>query len=452
MPARDRPSGDPIAAALAREQDRGMRVGLRVRLALTAVVTVWVMIENGWPAGSFYLPFLAIFALSGTVYLWIARHASLARLWPYLLAASDAALITVVILVGNPWDGLDFPATLRLDFGNEIYFLLLIAGSAFTFSPAVVAWCGIACALAWGIGVGFIATLPDTVLFVSAEQWEGLSNAEKLAFAGDPHLLPVGRLVRQLLVLVLAGLALAILMWRVRRIVYGQAEAARERTNLARYFSPNVVDDLARTDTPLATARTQDVAVLFADIVGFTGLSESLPPDRLIALLRRIHGILARQVFVHGGTLEKFTGDGVMATFGTPAKGDRDAGNALRCAIEMADAVAAERQAGIDRGDPPVDIGVGLHYGPVVLGDIGDENRLEFAVLGDTVNVANRLERLTRDLRTRVVASAETVAAARAEGLDDRAVFDRLLARTGQRLTGRAEPVDVWILKETETA
>lgn len=425
-----------------------MRIGLRVRLALTAVITVWVLIENGWLAGSFYLPFLAFFALSGAAYLWVARFPSMVRLWPYLLAMSDAGLLTCIILVANPWDGLSFPATARLDFGNEVYFILLIVGSAFTFSPLVVAWSGIACALAWGIGVGFIATLPDTILFLSAEQWEGFSNAEKLAFASDPHMLPVGRLARQLLIFVLAGLALAVLVWRVRRIVYNQAEAARERTNLARYFSPNMVDQLARTDTPLAAARTQEVAVLFVDIVGFTGLSEAMPPDRLIALLRRIHGILSHQVFVHGGTLEKFTGDGLMATFGTPAKGDGDAGNALQCAIAMADAIAAEHHAGAGNGDPPVDIGVGLHYGPVVLGDIGDENRLEFAVLGDTVNVSSRLERLTRDLDTRVVTSAETVAAARAEGLEDKAVFGRLRALTGQRLTGRAEPIDVWVLTE----
>jgi adenylate cyclase len=151
--------------------------------------------------------------------------------------------------------------------------------------------------------------------------------------------------------------------------------------------------------------------VLFVDIVGFTRLGEGEAPERVIGLLRDFHARMAQAVFAHAGTLDKYLGDGLMATFGTPWPDADDAANALGCARTMTTAMAlwnAERAAA---DLAPVRIGVGVHYGPVVLGDIGGESRLEYAVIGDTVNVASRLERLTRELGAEVVASAELVAA-----------------------------------------
>ena len=96
-------------------------------------------------------------------------------------------------------------------------------------------------------------------------------------------------------------------------------------------------------------------------------------------------------VFAHGGTLDKYLGDGLMATFGTPFASERDALNALDCARAMMDSVARWNETRAARGEPPIRASVGLHYGPAVLGDIG-ANRLEFAVIGNTVNVASRIE------------------------------------------------------------
>src|SRR5690606_40124645 len=120
-----------------------------------------------------------------------------------------------------------------------------------------------------------------------------------------------------------------------RSRVLRQVAAESARSNLARYFSPNLVDRLAIADRPFDDQRSQYVAVLFVDIIDFTATAEDMEPERVIALLRSFHRRMCRVIFDHGGTLDKYIGDAVMATFGTPQPGHGDASAALRCARAM---------------------------------------------------------------------------------------------------------------------
>ena len=181
---------------------------------------------------------------------------------------------------------------------------------------------------------------------------------------------------------------------------------------------------------------------MFIDVVGFTRLAEQLDAEATVAVLRGLHRRLETAVFEHGGTLDKFLGDGVMATFGTPRASGRDAANALeaaRAALAAADKWNAKRAG---RGAQPIRLAVGLHIGEVVLGDVGSDRRLEYAVIGDTVNVAARLEQLSRELDARLVASDELVAAARSEGADTTG----LEPAGAHALRGREASVALWRL------
>ena len=200
---------------------------------------------------------------------------------------------------------------------------------------------------------------------------------------------------------------------------------------------------MAERDQPLGEVRSAHVATMFVDIVGFTPLAERLSPDETVALLREYHGRLANAVFAHQGTLDKFLGDGLMATFGTPEPGPDDAVNAIRCARAILEEMAAWNASRETAGDPPVRVSIGLHFGLVVLGDIGSEHRLEYAVLGDTVNVASRLENLTRELGVRMVISDALVAAAR-NGAGTDGALDGLEQSGERQLRGRNEPITVW--------
>jgi len=224
-------------------------------------------------------------------------------------------------------------------------------------------------------------------------------------------------------------------------------EAESRRAKLARYFSPNIVEELLSLGEESKT-RTQTVTVLFADIWGFTRASSGLPGTQVMSLLREFLSVVERSVFENHGTLDKFLGDGFMATFGTPWVGPQDATNALRCACQMVDKVAGWNERRAASGLPELYIGVGIHRGEVVLGEIGSERRLEFAVIGDAVNVASRLQEMTRNFQLAIVASDDVIAAARSEsGWVTRDVFrplgpHELRGRDGRfRLWGRAATV-----------
>ena len=226
-------------------------------------------------------------------------------------------------------------------------------------------------------------------------------------------------------------------------LIEGHTDAVgSERANLARHFAPTMVDEIASHDRMLEVVQRQDVAVMFADVVGFTRLAEQLAPEATVAVLRGLHRRIEKAVFDHDGTLDKFLGDGAMATFGTPRAGPRDAANALgaaRAALDAVDKWNAKRAA---RGAAPVRLSVGLHYGSVVLGDLGSDRRLEYAVIGDTVNVAARIEHLTRELDARIALSDALVKQARDQGAD----LAGLEAVGAHDLRGRNESVVLWRL------
>jgi adenylate cyclase len=255
----------------------------------------------------------------------------------------------------------------------------------------------------------------------------------------DPYFVTLTQHLKETFIFLIVAGILATVVWRARRLALRHAMAERERANLARHFSPNMVDILASSDEPLGAVRRQKVAVLFADIVGFSGLAERLGPEQTMDMLRMTHSLVAEQVFAHGGTLDKYIGDAVMATFGVPIVGPEDAANAIACARSIRDALAANNPLESD----PIKVGIGAHFGEVVIGDIGDERRVEFGVIGDTVNVASRLEGLTRVLGP-VIISEELFTAAGLTGPDANG-FRRVPA---QKLRGREEAIDIWVLDD----
>ena len=280
-----------------------------------------------------------------------------------------------------------------------------------------------------------------------------LSEKAAVAFAGYQRILDVidpndpgipERIQEVVIFLIVAG-TLAVNGYRNNRVIIQQANIARERANLARHFPPNIVDQMAERDQPLGAVRSQEVAVMFVDIVGFTRMAAQQSPEDVVALLRQFHARLEARVFEHHGTLDKFLGDGLMATFGTPESGPRDAVNALRCGRAMLADIEEWNATRIDAGAEPVKVSIGLHFGSVVLGDIGSERRLEYAVLGDTVNVASRLEVLTRNLGVGMVTSDDLVTAVRhdadAEGIE---LLSGLENAGIQHLRGRDEPINAW--------
>jgi adenylate cyclase len=168
----------------------------------------------------------------------------------------------------------------------------------------------------------------------------------------------------------------------------------KKRESLSRYHSPAVVDQiLARSDTQSDgfIAEEQEVSVLFADLCGFTSMSEKLSPTDVVRLLNTVFELLSEAVFHYKGTLDKFMGDGMLAFFGAPIPQKNHAERAVRAALKMQEDLV-KYNASLPKGAPRIGMRVGINSGPVVVGDIGSKNRKDYTVIGGTVNLASRLE------------------------------------------------------------
>jgi len=211
---------------------------------------------------------------------------------------------------------------------------------------------------------------------------------------------------------------------------------------LARRVSPTLLRDILREPGPIWTqvggSRARCV-VLFTDLVGFTPLSAQLEPTALFNLLNRYFEAIASAVIAEQGLLDKFIGDALMAEFGVPrSRGDaEEALAAVRAALAMRASLERLNNELVGAGRPPLRQGIGLHFGEVIAGNLGSSQRLEFTVVGASVNVASHLERLTRQFPDTPI----LISGALLELLPDRLEVEALGAH---RLKGWPEPVEVY--------
>jgi adenylate cyclase len=434
-----------LRRAFSRAQQRGLRLAVFVRLVVVVVVGTWLELAHRQSGVIWYLGSLAVFAGIGLTQLALLRWRP--RPWQkYVFAAIDAALLSATLILPNPLLAQAPPPTIALRDDFFLYFFLLLVPTALTLTPFYVLWTGFVDALAWSIGVVWVISLPETHPMLTVGAFRALPLQQRLAAYMDPTFVDVVAWYQQLIIFLSVTAILALVVRRSRALVARQAAVERERGNLARYFSPNVVDRLADIDAPLDLARRQDVAVLFADIVGFTALAERLSPEASVRLLRAHYDRLADIVFAHDGTIDKYIGDALMAAFGMPDPGKDDATRALRAARAMLRSLEAWNVERLGRGEEPVHVGIGIDYGTVVLGNIGSERRLEITVIGDTVNVASRLERLTRAHGVDLVVSDDLVNAVKRESGPDAPELEGLYEGPLERLRGRDGPVRIWTL------
>ncbi len=216
------------------------------------------------------------------------------------------------------------------------------------------------------------------------------------------------------------------------------AELQRLQMAFARFAPESVVERIAAEGLTTAAA-TREVTVLFADLVGFTRLGEQLAPDVLVRLLNDYFARMSRVITEHRGHVSKFIGDGLMALFGVPEANPWQANDAVHAALAMRDELA-RYNADLQRdGLPSLRVGIGIHRGPVVAGVVGSPALLEYTVIGNTVNVAARIEGLTRVHGVDILVSAAVHSA-----LDPRVVVEPLPA---VRVAGVSEPVATYAVK-----
>ena len=215
------------------------------------------------------------------------------------------------------------------------------------------------------------------------------------------------------------------------------------RRGLERFLPAEVVERVVTGDPLRLAGERRVVTVLFADLRGSTVLAERLEAEDVVGLINTYVGVLARSVFAHGGMLDKFLGDGLMAVFGVLPDGSDGAVPAARAALEMRRAIGAVNAERAAQGGAPIGFGVGIHTGEVVLGAIGIPQRSDFTAIGDTVNTAARLQEICKGFEVDIVLSSQT-----AERLPVGTFALRDLGTTEVR--GKAQPVRILTLYWSE--
>jgi adenylate cyclase len=398
---------DGSARALRQREARSLKFLLVLALLGLAcegvILVVQVMVL---PAEQVRTTGLVVFMVLETAGLGVLIYALHRSLWPNhiglviaLLTSTFAARAAYTL-----WRGFaaDAPlAELATGWPFAAAGTAAIAAMALTLRPLYVAIAGVG-ALVTLAGIHIVAAVDPGTVWV-------MGRADiKPALATGARVISIPRVLAELIFVAVSTAAVAYAAYLARRTVREAVGLQRTTDQMSRYFSP----DVARTirdggDALMAQGpREQDVVVLFSDIVNYSATCASLTPAQAFAMLSEYQERMVAEIFKAGGTLDKFIGDGIMATFGTPEPARDAADRAVRAAQGMIAALSALNEERVARGEVPLAQRIGIHAGPVVVGNVGPPQRLEFGVIGDTVNVAARIEAAGKKTGRRAMMSA----------------------------------------------
>jgi adenylate cyclase len=313
------------------------------------------------------------------------------RLTPAFLALS--IVVDMAVLMLTIWSfHLQYgaPAALYIKAPTLMYAFILIALRALRFEARWVLLAGGVAMVGWLMLVAFAVLIDPAGLPVTRSYVEYMTSYRIL----------VGAEIDKLVSMAMVAIVLAVVVSRARAML---VEATTERlagAELSRFFAPEVAATIKGADMAIAPGdgTLRDAAVMFVDLRGFTRLSQQLTPQEVMQLLGDYQEQLVPVIRAHGGSVDKFLGDGILASFGAVSPSTTFAADALRAGEALVDAAAAWAAAREARGQPSLRIGIGIAAGTILFGAVGHRERLEYTVIGDPVNLAAKLEAHTKIL------------------------------------------------------
>lgn len=389
-----------MEAALAASERDGLRVVLLIRNVVVALMMLFIAVTQGLETGWFGVSVLSVFLVAGLIYHALVVRA-LDRHWMrFAFTALDMGLLALVaVVVPLSIEG-DVPQIFVFRVYGAVIFFFLLATSALSLSPRLVLWTGAMAVLALWSAWGWIVWQMDRVV-----TWSAIANdrtARKyIEIVLDPDHVGLANRATETILLLATAAVTAAAVARARNLIRSQLEAERARSHMTevfgRFVPAEVTEALTDADGNLpATART--ATVMFVDIEGFTPFAERSSPDHIVAVLDAFFETVSDIAGRHRGVCISLIGDAALVAFNAPLANDEHA----RAALDAVDDLLAE-VARRDFAGETLAIRVGLATGPVSAGTVGGRGRRAYTLYGDTVNLAQRLEALNKDLGTTVL-------------------------------------------------
>lgn len=344
----------------------------------------------------------------------------------WITAFFDVILITLNVWLSINFSGLN--SHYALTFPSALMIPLILTFGALRFRPYVQMFMTImVCCLA-----GFI---------IFSNPYLDTSDADVITQMSLTHALPPN-LIR-IWLLFSTGTVIAIAVWRARGLLYRITKETEQRLNLTRFLPKTVVENLSdQAMLDLKKGRQLPLVMMFLDLRGFTRMSESMTPEATSVLLTEYRSHIIDVAEKYDGIVDKFIGDGALVIFGVSSTQTQAANAALEASVELNKRFEAWSSKRHNNGQARLDIGIGMHLGDVFVGAVGDNRRLEFTVLGDNVNIASRIEQMTKIENYYLLASEDLIAAA------DQ--FKEGWVQLGSKaLRGHTEAIEIWSYKNS---
>lgn len=386
-----------------------------------------------FPADTIFRPVpwaLGIYAAFTAWRLYLAYRGRLGH--PMLMVS---VLVDVTVLMVTIWSfhiQYGQPPAFYLKAPTLLYVFIFIALRALSLAPVYVVFAGVAAAAGWLILLA---------IAIAAPGGQELITRDYVTYMTSLRILIGGEVDKILSILMVAAL-LAVAAARARALLHRAVAQHAAAAQLSRFFSPEIAATIVNSDEILQPGRGRqtEAAAMFVDMRGFTRLASTLSPRDLIALLGEYQRIAVPVIQRNGGSITTYLGDGIMVTFGATLVTATYAADALRTAEQLLDALGQWAGTRRDQDLPAPGVGIGVHVGTVTCGAIGDEGRLEYAVIGDPVNRAAKLQNHTKSEKVLALATHYALNAAIAQGYDDRRARD---VRSARQVVGIEDPVDL---------
>ena len=365
--------------------------------------------------------------------VWLSYRVRLPGWFLSLSVGADLALLMTVI-----WSfhiQYDQPASFYLKAPTFSYVFIFIALRALRFEARYVALAGLVSAGGWMLLVAYV---------VWGDAQDNMITRDYVAYMTSNTVL-VGAEFDKIITILVVTAILSVAQIRARRLLERSVIEAAAAQDLSRFFSPEIAAKITHSDQRIRPGQgeAREAAILNVDIRGFTGMANEMDPTDLIRLLSEYESRMVTVIQAHGGNIDKFLGDGILATFGAALPSETYAADAMRTIDALHGTIAAWAAERVAAGLAPVPIGMAVVTGRIIFGAVGDETRLEYTVIGDPVNLCAKLEKHNRTARTHALTTRPSFDLALQQGYS---APGGQIHRDGVTIDGVAQPLDIVVL------